>query len=269
MISDKISPLDKKILLKFVTGLSDKDLFLLDNSPSLSLPQKLHYKYLTYQRSKGVPIAFLIREKEFYGRKFILNNYVLIPRPETEQIIDLLKKHNTKHPVNNLLDLCTGSGCLGITAKLELDQVEVDLLDISRSALKVAHKNLKLYDIDSSLKLIHSNIFQNISSQSHYDVILTNPPYIPQNQPELVDINTHLYEPHIALYSGKDGLDMYRQIFKQIKQKQISYKLIIGEFGFGQKKQLDIELRQNFNGCKIEFHNDLQGIPRIFTLLAT
>ena len=269
MPDSNISKLDKKILIKFITGLDDKDHFLCDYQPKLNLLQRIHLEYLLYKKSQGTPTSYLTNFKEFYGRNFYVDKNVLIPRPETEQIIDILKQFSTNQTApKSLLDLCAGSGCLGITASLEIDSLTtIDFIDISKQALKVAKKNSQNLNIKSQVNFIQSDYLQSIPANTHYDVILTNPPYIPINQPELVDKFTHNYEPHLALYSGLDGLDSYRQIFTQIQSKNISFNLLIGEFGFGQKKQLDIELRQKFRGCKINFYNDLQNIPRIFTLL--
>lgn len=268
MLDTKINSLDKKILLKFVTGLTDKDLFLCDNNPPLNLKQRLQLLLLHKKRAKGIPVSYLTKSKEFYGREFFVSPSVLIPRPETEQIIDILKGYATNNPVKSILDLCSGSGCIGITASLELQKSkpQTTLVDISNKAIKVAKHNQQKLAPNQNITILKSDLFSNIKD-NQFDVILTNPPYIPNNDPD-VDINTQKYEPSLALYSGQDGLDLYRKIFHQLKTKPINFQLLIGEFGFGQKKQLEIELRQNFKGCKIEFYNDLQGIPRIFTLLA-
>ena len=261
---NKINKLDYRILLQKVSKLSQKDLFMCDYQPKLTIFQRLYLKWLIHQRKKGKPIAYLINQKEFYSRNFYVNKYVLIPRPETEQIIDISKKFHQQSPIKNILDIGTGSGCLGLTLAKELKNSQVTLLDISKQALKVTRKNAK--NLNLKPKIIHSNLLQNILPNSHFDLIITNPPYIPVNTPELVDPATKKYEPNLALFSGEKGLDHYQELFSQIKQKQISFQLLIGEFGFGQKNDLQLLLSQILPNMNCEFYNDLNNIPRIFTL---
>lgn len=261
---NKINKLDYRILLQKVSKLSQKDLFMSNYQPKLNFYQRLYLKCLIHQRRKDKPIAYLIKQKEFYSRNFYVNKHVLIPRPETEQIIDISKKFHQQSPIKSVLDIGTGSGCLGLTLAKELKNSQVTLLDISKKALKVARKNAK--NLNLKPNIIHSNLLQKIPSKIHFDLIITNPPYIPVNTPELVDPATKKYEPSQALFSGEKGLDHYQELFSQIKQKQISFQLLIGEFGFGQKNDLQLLLSQILPNMNCEFYNDLNNIPRIFTL---
>lgn len=250
-----------------VSKLNAKDLFLCDNKPQLTLLQKIQLKLLQYKRSKGTPIAYLTKEKEFYGRKFKVSKKTLIPRPETEQIIDICKSlQETNHSKNNFLDLGTGTGCIGITLLKEIPGSRATLLDVSPQALKIAKQNIHTHQVQSKAFLVQSNLLSEIPKSSKFNCIVTNPPYIPNNQPDLVCKNTKKYEPSLALFAGEDGLDIYRDIFQQIQSKDIKFQYLVGEFGFGQKESLELLLQQNFTGCDYKFFNDLNHIPRIFLL---
>jgi release factor glutamine methyltransferase len=263
-LKSKISHLDQKVLLQKVSQLNAKDLFLCDYKPKLNLFQKIHLSFLQKQREKGVPISYLTHQKEFYGRNFKVNKHTLIPRPETEQIIDICKKLKISNP--SILDLGTGTGCIGITLLQEIPSSKVTFVDISKKALKVTNHNLKKHKAKNRANIIQSDLFSQIPYKSIFDVIVTNPPYIPENDEKMVCPHTKKYEPKQALFSGEDGLDTYREIFKQIKGKHLQFQYLIGEFGFGQKDSLELLLQQNFNGCDYKFYNDLNHIPRIFLL---
>lgn len=247
-----------------VSGLSAKDLFMWNYKPNLSLTQRLHLKYLIYKRGKGIPVAYLTKNKEFYGRDFYVDKNVLIPRPETEQIIDIAK--SLAYSPNSILDIGTGSGCIATTLLKETNASKAILIDISSQALSIAKKNSKVHGTYHKSFFVKSDLLDKVPKRSTFDLIVTNPPYIPQNDPKLVSPETKKYEPHLALFSGEDGLDCFRKIFKQIKLKDIQYKYIIGEFGFGQRESIELLLQQNFEGCQYQIFDDLQGIPRIFLL---
>lgn len=164
---------------------------------------------LVKRRILGEPMAYILGNKEFYGRNFTVTKDVLIPRPDSESIIEFLINHKDKLKGFSLLDVGTGSGCLAITAKLELPNTIIDACDISYKALKVAKKNASLHG--ANINLFRSNLF--INTTKKYDVIIANLPYIPSNFDVSKDVNA---EPSIAVYSGDDGLDLTRNFFQQI-----------------------------------------------------
>ena len=162
-------------------------------------------------RLKPIPIAYIIGTKEFYGRNFAVNKNVLIPRPESEAIIEILSKIITKlgnsHPLK-LVDVGTGSGCLGITAKLEFPVLDVTLTDISLRALKVAKQNSQA--LSANVKIIKNNLLKDFSTRS--DIIIANLPYVDTSwdrSPETA------YEPSIALFSKDQGLYLITKLLSQ------------------------------------------------------
>jgi release factor glutamine methyltransferase len=174
------------------------------------------------RRIKHEPLAYIRGKTEFYGREFIINKYVLEPRPESETMIDLLLSSQYSNENLNLIDIGTGCGALGITSKLELNNLNVDLLDIDRRALDVASQNSSKYCIDS--QIIKSNLFTNTNQP--YDIILANLPYVPDEFHINEAANA---EPKIAIFGGKDGLDVYRNFFAQLQNLIWRPKLILTE----------------------------------------
>ena len=154
------------------------------------------------------PIQYVIGNVNFYGNTFIVNKNVLIPRFETEELVENTIYYIKKYFNNNvnIIDLGCGSGCIGLSLKKKLDNVSVTLLDISNEALKVAKINAK--NLNCDVNFILSDMWNNVNTK--FDVIVSNPPYIKNNE-EIEDI-VRDNEPHIALYGGVDGLDLYRKI---------------------------------------------------------
>ncbi len=168
----------------------------------------------TERRANHEPIAYILGYKEFYSREFLVSPKVLVPRPESETIIDLLKKHLSNYQKElRLLDIGAGSGCLGITAKLEIPDLKITLLDISTEALKIAQTNAEKFSLPA--QFIKSNLLQNYSKPT--DIILANLPYVANNFPINSEAN---HEPELAIFGGEDGLDYYRQMFSQIQNNK-------------------------------------------------
>ena len=179
----------------------------------------------------NVPIQYVIGNVNFYGNTFIVNKNVLIPRFETEELVEntiKLIKENFNYPVN-IIDLGCGSGCIGLSLKKKLGDVNVTLLDISNDALMVAKTNANLLNCDVSF--IESDMWDKVNDK--YDVIISNPPYI-RNDEEIED-TVRNYEPHLALFGGVDGLQLYRKIRKDLLNHVNEHFLIALEIGDEQK----------------------------------
>ena len=231
----KNARLDVIIFLESVTGLS-RSKILSDTSYKLNKKEIKLFKYMINRRIKKYSVAEIVQHKEFYGREFFVNKDVLIPRPESETIIDTLLDvcKSDKSLINKskikILDLGCGSGILGITAKLELKNVYVELVDIDNKALKVA----KINDVLNTTNLyIHkSDLFSKISND--FDIILANLPYVPDNhKPD----DSIIREPRSAIFAGDNGLKIYKTFFDEISkfQKKPLY-LILEALDFQHKK---------------------------------
>lgn len=183
----------------------------------------LQYRELEHRlvkRLEHIPLAYIRGFIEFYGRKFTVNSRVLIPRPESESFIDLLKELDLRKPA--IADIGTGSGCLGISAALEIPDTTVHLYDIDSDALAIANHNARHYDL--KLQYYPSDLLENL--RPPYDVLLANLPYVPETlitSPEITK------EPALALFSGKDGLDHYRKFWQQVAELEIQPQYILTE----------------------------------------
>ena len=225
------------------------------------------YKRRVEELSIGKPIQYIIGNVNFYGNKFICNSNTLIPRFETECLVEkTLEKINIlfKDKLNNnqkldIIDLGTGTGCIGLTLKKKLNS-NVTLLDISKDALEVAKLNAK--ELNLEVKFIENNMLDNINDK--YDVIISNPPYIKDNEEieEIVKNN----EPHLALYGGIDGLKYYRNILSNIKNNIKENYLIAFEIGDSQKEDLFSLAKEYLDNYNIECIKDYSNRDRIILI---
>lgn len=228
----------------------------------VELEKKFIKKYLKLVDSHlndNIPVQYMVGNSYFYNYKFNVNNYTLIPRVETEELVyRTIKYVNEYFDVKDkikILDLGTGSGVIGITLKLELDSTDVTLSDISKKALKVARKNIKRYNLD--VKAINSNWFETINEK--YDLIISNPPYIPQSQ--FVEDKT-LKEPNNALFSGDQGIDSYKEILSSIKNYLNDKAIVAFEHGYDQKELINKLVKENLSDYKIKQEKDLANKDR-------
>lgn len=167
---------------------------------------------MVQKRKQHTPLAYIRGKTEFYGREFIINNYVLEPRPESETMLELLVKAVSPAASPTIVDVGTGSGALAITAKLEIPQANTLAIDIDTNCLQLARRNAKLLQAD--ITFLSGNLLNPLGKAKLYNptVLLCNLPYVPENF-QLNQAATH--EPRLAIFGGKDGLDLYRQLFAQ------------------------------------------------------
>ena len=204
---------------------------------------------------QGIPIQYITNKQEFMGSCFYINENVLIPQPDTEILVEeVLQLVNDKE--SRILDLCCGSGCIGISLKNFLKKATVHLSDISPKAIEVAKKNAILLKTD--VQIITSNLFENI--QETYDIIVSNPPYIETSTIPTLSQEVQ-NEPHIALDGGKDGLTFYRKIIQEAPYYLTKNGYLCLEIGFHQKKAVTQLLQKNFENVITK--QDLAGNDRV------
>ncbi len=208
--------LDALLLLGLVTGLERAQVLARTGEP-LSVMRRGKLDKLLARRAAGEPMAYLAGQKEFYGRDFIVNKHVLVPRPESEAFLELLAELRRTERVHTVLDIGTGSGVLAVTAKLEHPDMYVFATDISQLALKTAAQNALRHQAAITFK--KQSLLA--GDKEGYDVILANLPYVPVDSPD----PSIAHEPKLALFSGADGLDHYRALFEQLTPKHIRFVL--------------------------------------------
>ncbi|CDR31338.1 Release factor glutamine methyltransferase [Acholeplasma oculi] len=225
---------------------------------SLSLEKKIEDAFNQYHQEE-IPVQHILGFSYFYGYKYIVNNQVLIPRRETEELVEeVLMIYDTYFNDQNvdILDLGTGSGNISVTLSLETKDASVDATDISEEALEVARKNNQV--LGGNVEFFISDWFSNV--QKTYDIIVANPPYIPQN--EAVE-RTVLNEPHIALFGGTDGLKPYEIVLSQAKNYMKDKALIAFEHSMYQSENIKALVEKYFTDAVIIQKKDLQQRDRM------
>ena len=210
-INEREAKIEAEYILKFV--LKKPSSFLLSNQKTnIKKTQEIFISLILKKRIERQPLAYIFKEWDFYGETFYLNHDTLIPRQDTELLIDLVLDQFEEKSRLNILDLGTGSGVIGITLSKLYPNSKITITDISSKALHVANKNIEKHKLEN-INSIESNWFNNINEKENFDLILSNPPYIAKDDIHLLapEIN---YEPSNALFSNDDG---YADIFTIIK----------------------------------------------------
>lgn len=253
--------LDALLLMSCATSFS-KEKIIFNPDLILNESQKELFLELLKRRLNYEPISHIIQKREFYGLDFFVNKDVLDPRPDSETLIELVfKKFADKNLKFKILELGTGSGCLIITLLKNYPFASAIGVDISKKALEVCKKNAINNQVDNRLRLIKSNLFDEIYGEK-FDLIISNPPYIPTGDINFLQNEVKDYEPLIALDGGFDGLDFYKKIAKIPKEFLNKNGKIIVEIGINQEKDI-IEIFAQNNFINSDFSKDLPGIIRI------
>ena len=254
--------LDSQLLLSHGLGLKRMDLFLNFDRP-LSEPELAKLRPMVTRRAKREPLQHIIGSVSFRGHEIKCDKRALVPRHETELILDILME---KGKLENVLDIGTGSGAIAIAVALELN-AKVFATDISEEALELAKENVALHGLESEISLIHSDLLSALPSDVKFDALLANLPYIPLSdavklQPEVLD-----GDPHLALFGGDDGLELIRKLLNTCTAHLKPSAPVILEIANGQEKILQSE---NFINLKLtEIRKDYNEQVRFITFTIT
>lgn len=218
---------------------------------------------LVKRRADGEPVAYLIGQREFYGRAFNVNADVLIPRPETEMLIERSCALIAARPVSaepvRVVDIGTGSGCIAISIACESPEAIVIATDVSLAALAVARSNAERHSVASRVRFVHGTL---AAGTADIDLIVTNPPYIPETDRHGLMRDVRDFEPATALFGGTDGLDVIRALIPEALHALAAGGTILMEIGAGQIGHVtDLVDRAGFEG--VTTHRDLAGIERM------
>lgn len=215
----------------------------------------------------GEPLSYVLGYESFYGYDFIVNENVLIPRPETEELVGLVLSlfddHFSDRESAVVFDVATGSGAIGITLSLEEPRMDVFASDISREALDVAEQNNA--NLNGRVVFLEGSMLAPfIERDMHCDVLVCNPPYIPRE--EKLEKSVADFEPHVALFGGSDGLKFYREVFEKADQVMNPHGVMAFEMGYDQGQRLSALAREHFPQAKIQVHQDLSGKDRMLSI---
>lgn len=222
------------------------------------------FRDLIARRARGEPLQYITGHREFFGLDFEVSPAVLIPRPETELIVEAAIELCRDDSTPAIADIGTGSGCIAISILHELKTAEAVATDISPAALEVAQRNAERHGVEQRLTLIESNGFGQISATNPFSLIVSNPPYV--SDTELAEVSREVrFEPRTALAGGKDGLLIIKRLLNEARPFVHLGGYFIFEIGFGQSELVE-ELIDRRLWKLLEVRTDLQGIPRTFIL---
>jgi release factor glutamine methyltransferase len=248
--------LDAEVLLRHVLGC---DLAALITHPErvLSPAESTQYDALLKRRIVAEPIQYITGEQEFFGLTMKVTPDVLIPRPETEHVVEALLHRVNREDALHLLDVGTGSGAIAVALAHALPNAAVTAVDLSQAALDVARENAMRHGVSDRVRLLQSDLIAGVRGEL-FDAVISNPPYIADTEdlePQVRD-----YEPHRALYAGPTGLEIYRRLIPEAHLALKPGGWLLLEIGYGQKLPLS-ELLNSWED--VAFVDDLQGIPRV------
>jgi len=275
--------LDAEVLARLALGW-DRAEYLVRRHEAAPLGFDVGYEALVFRRLKREPVAQIAGRREFWTREFEVNRDVLTPRPETELIVEeALAWHqwragvpdreiasgasvgNPRHLPHahlvRVVDVGTGSGCLAVTLALELPDAQVVATDVSAPALAVARRNAALFGAANRVRFVRTSLLEGIACS--FDLIVANPPYVPDGHARALSAEVREYEPAEALFGGHDGLDLIRSLLEQAQARIAPAGLLLIEFGAGQ----DDSVQALVSGCDTlvlhAIRADVQGIPRL------
>lgn len=247
--------IDAWYLLEYVTGISRASYY---GNPEKNISEEEAKRYWEYleKRARRIPLQHITGSQEFMGYEFLVNEHVLIPRQDTENLVEEALK--VIRPDMYVLDMCTGSGCIPISLKLRNPQIVIEGADISEEALKVAEKNAKKLGVSG--KWIQTDMFENITGT--FDMITSNPPYIPTKVIEELEAEVRLHDPYEALDGKEDGLYFYRILAEKVPEYLTDGGWLVMEIGYDQSADVEKLLKET-GFEQVSTQKDLAGLDRV------
>jgi len=256
--------LESELLLRHTLNISQTQLYL-DINRELSPEQEKAFWHLIKRRLGGEPTAYITGRREFYGLDFYVDADVLIPRPESELLVEKALQLAQHHPRVTIAEIGTGCGAIAVSLALNLPQAKIYATDISAPAIKVARSNCQKHGVINRVRLLLGDMLDPLPKP--VDLIVANLPYVKES--ELPQISTLEFEPPLALNGGPDGLERIRQLSHQLNDKLRPEGYLLLEIGQGQGKAVTTLLSSLFPQAKIEVTPDLSGIDRVVSLHLT
>lgn len=252
--------LKARLLMQYVLNKSRQYILVYDNK-QLTQAQEFQYFRNIEKLIKKFPLQHITHQQEFMKMTFYVDENVLIPRPDTEilveEVIQIAKKINAK----KILDMCTGSGAIAVSLAKYIPDSRITAVDISSKALNIAKKNAKSNQVENQITFVESNLFENLPKEK-YDIIVSNPPYIKNEKIKTLDKEVQK-EPKLALDGGIDGLDFYRAIIKQDYEYLKFNGYLCFEIGYDQKEEVMELIKQEEKYKDTYSKKDLYGNDRI------
>jgi release factor glutamine methyltransferase len=253
--------LNAETLLMFVLE-RDRTYLYAHPERELSREEEARYRQAIEERRQGRPSQYITGHQEFWGLDLIVSPAVLIPRPETEHVVETvleLAGEHRRRPLR-IADVGTGSGCIALALASELSGAEILAVDISAPALEIARANAARLNFAGRVSFQQSDLLSAASQDGRYDFVVCNPPYVSENEPEKVQRQVREFEPGIAVFAGQSGLEIYQRLIPQAKKFLQPRGWLVMEIGYS----IEDAVRGLLTDWKqIRVTNDLQGIPRV------
>lgn len=256
--------LDAQILLCHILN-CDKSHLIIHKNDKISADNYDKYIGLINKRARNMPVKYLTGICEFYSLDFEVNENVLIPRPDTEIIIDTALAAVDKKQKIKILDLCSGSGCIGITLANLYKESFVTLVELSDGAIRISEKNIEKHNLKNRIKIYKKDILKE-TIDGQFDIIVSNPPYINENDFENLEPDVKNYEPEMALISPQDEYKFYKRIIDVYSKNLAKNGIMLLEMGYNQSEYLYSYALNSEFFSEISIIKDLSGINRVLYL---
>ena len=253
------SSIISRILAEYILNFNRQEI-IANLDKEVKEEQRVRYYLALIEIIQGMPIQYITNKQEFMKLDFYVDENVLIPQPDTEILVEKAIEETKKIENVEILDMCTGSGCIGISIAKNIENAKVTLVDISENVIEIAKKNALRNKVESQLTFIQSNMFEKVEKK--FDIIVSNPPYIKTDVIPKLDKQVQ-NEPHIALDGGKDGLKFYKIIIEEAKKYLKENGKLILEIGYDQKEEVENLIKQSGQYKKIEVIKDLSQNDRV------
>lgn len=275
--------LNAEVLLMFTLA-CDRAYLYAHAEQELSSDELARYQAAVVQRSRGKPAQYITGHQEFWGLDLLVSPAVLIPRPETEHVIEtvlelvdvhlpLATRHSPRAPRRaplRLVDVGTGSGCIALALAKELPRADIVAVDISAAALEMARANAARLQLEQRVRFLESNLLSPLPAvgtgdspvRTTFDFVVSNPPYVGSAEPEKVQREVREFEPKVAVFAGESGLEVYRQLIPQAHERLAPGGWLVMEIGFSMEAAVRALLVEA-DWPEVRVTHDLQGIPRV------
>ncbi len=254
--------MNAEVLLMFVLGV-DRTYLYAHPDRELDDGERTRYDEALRERATGKPSQYITGHQEFWGMDVIVTPAVLIPRPETEHVIEAVLELARKYPAKRIVDVGTGSGCIALALAKEMTQAQITATDISPEALEVARANAARHQLEKKIHFVEADLMKrDVASyvSTQVDLVVSNPPYVSEEERDKVQREVRKFEPKVAVFGGARGFDIYRRLIPQAKDVLKPSGWLVMEIGFSQEE----DIRGLLSGwSEVRVTADLQGIPRV------
>jgi len=252
------SRMNAETLLLFVLG-CDRAYLYAHPERKLTGDEENRYNATITERSTGKPTQYITGHQEFWGLDFIVSPAVLIPRPETEHVIETALELAKTQRFEKIADIGTGSGCIAVALAGEFPAAEMTGVDISAEALEIARANAARHQFEKRIAFLESDLLAALPKE-HFDLVVSNPPYVGESEADKVQRQVREFEPKVAVFSGTVGMDIYRRLIPQARAALVPGGWLVMEMGYS-SEQLVRDLLTDWDNLRVT--HDLQGIPRV------